>query len=222
MEKNINELLIGPSVMPVDRDAWVKELNRSNFLNAFYQFKDIQQCEGSNILIVGVGQGLDSLVLRWKGFNITTFDIDYKFEPDYVGSVHDMSIFENKKFDIVIASHVLEHLPLEYLDASISELHRVAKYALVYLPVAGRHGHLKFSLGIKNFGFDLVWDIFNYFKKPKGNIPSYCDGQHFWEIGRPGFRVGDIKIRLSKKFEIINSYRNIDWLPSYNFVLRAL
>ena len=153
MDKNTNDLLIGPSVMPVDRDAWVKELNRSNFLNAFYQFKDIQQCEGSSILIVGVGQGLDNLVLRWKGFNVTTYDIDYKFRPDYVGSVHDMSIFANKKFDIVIASHVLEHLPLEYLDASISELHRVAKYALIYLPVAGRHGHLKFSLGIKNLGF---------------------------------------------------------------------
>ena len=34
----------------------------------------------------------------------------YKFKPDVVGSVHDMSMFGDLQFDVAIASHVLEHL----------------------------------------------------------------------------------------------------------------
>ena len=32
-----------PSVMPVDRDAWMQQLHLSNFVNAYYQFRDLQR-----------------------------------------------------------------------------------------------------------------------------------------------------------------------------------
>jgi hypothetical protein len=153
---------------------------------------------------------------------VTTFDIDGTFDPDVRGSVHDMRMFETRQFDVVIASHVLEHLAVSYLERALEELARVARFALVYLPVAGRHAQVRAIPGFKRLDLSIVIDLFNYFARPDGASSPYCQGQHFWEIGRPGFRVRQVRERLARHFEILDAYRNRDWTPSYNFVLRSL
>jgi hypothetical protein len=190
--------------MPVDREHWFRQLDLSNFVNAYYQFRDLSRIEGCRrVLIVGPGQGLQTEVLRWRGYEVTTLDIDETFKPDVIGSVHDMNMFEDRQFDAVIASHVLEHLAVAYLDGSLCELSRVAAYALIYLPVAGRHVQAREQPGSN--GIDA----------------RYCGGQHFWEVGMRGFRVKDLKRRMSSEFEVVDVYRNRDWNPSLNFVLRS-
>src|SRR5438132_85589 len=110
-----------PTVMPVDRQQWHKEINRSNFVNAHAQYRDIQTCgEVKKILVVGLGQGLDTAILRWAGYEVTTFDIDETFGPDVVGSVHDLSMFADRQFDVVTASHVVEHIAVPYLDGALA------------------------------------------------------------------------------------------------------
>lgn len=211
-----------PTVMPVDRSEWSRQLNLSNFVNTYYQYRDLQSCgSGRKVLIIGSGQGLDTVVLRWRGYDVTRFDIDETFQPEVVGSVHDMSVFPSNAFDVVIASHVLEHLAEAYLDAALREIARVGRYALIYLPVAGRHGLLKFVAGVRNLEGSVIWDIFNYLHKPDGKTAALCARQHFWEVGYRGFRRRDVRARLQQHFEIITDYRNYDWLPSYNFVLRS-
>lgn len=208
--------------MPIDRKAWANELHMSNFINTYYQYRDLQSCcTDGKILIVGPGQGFEVLVLKWRGYDVSTLDIDEIFTPDHIGSVHDLSPFSDKEFDAVIVSHVLEHMAAPYLDTALKEIGRVGRYALIYLPVAGRHGQLRFIPGIRGLDLSLIWDIFNYFEKPDGHTPRYCEKQHFWELGMRGFRVKDIKKRIEKYFTIISSYRNRDWIPSYNFVLKS-
>lgn len=211
-----------PDVMPVDRHAWAVQLNLSNFVNTYYQFRDLQSCgDVRSVLIVGPGQGLDTQVLKWRGYQVTTFDIDSTFRPDVMGSVHDMPMFPDGRFDAVIASHVLEHLAVPYLDAALKEIARVGNHALIYLPVAGRHAQARVSPGFK--GIDLSWivDLYNYFHRPDGVTPRYCGGQHFWEVGMRGFRAKDVAKRMSQWFEVIAAYRNRDWNPSFNFVLKS-
>ena len=211
-----------PGVMPVDREQWARQLGLSNFINAYYQYRDLADIDaGRNILIIGPGQGLSTAVLRWRGFEVTTLDIDETFRPDHVGSVHEMPMFSDGQFDTAIASHVLEHLPAAYLDQALREIARVARYALIYLPVHGRHAQLRWIPGIRGWDVSLILDVFNYLEKPDGATPAYMDGQHFWEVGMRGFRVGDLKRRMSGAFEVISAYRNRDWLPSYNFVLKS-
>ena len=212
-----------PAPMPVERDKWRGELNLSNFVNTYCQYRDLQRLPNcSSVLIVGPGQGLDTQVLRWRGYDVTTFDIDDTFEPDHVGSVHDLGAFGDKRFDAVIASHVLEHLALPYLEPALQELARVARYALVYLPVHGRHLQARFIPGVRGWDFSLVVDLFNRFERPDGLTPRYMQGQHFWEIGMRGFRVKDMLKRFAPHFATVAEYRNRDWLPSHNFVLRSL
>ena len=218
----INESPI-PAVMPIDRDAWLKELHLSNFINTYYQYRDVTKWVGEHpsVLIIGPGQGLDAAVLKWRGCQVTTFDIDETFNPDVKGSCHDMPMFRNAHFDVVIASHVLEHLPLPYLDQALSEIARVGRHAIFYLPVAGRHSSLRFAPGFKGIEWSLIFDFFKFWEKPDGVTAKYCGGQHYWEVGHRGFSTSDVKSRFLKLYEILYSYRNKDWLPSYNFILRS-
>lgn len=211
-----------PSVMQVDREEWAKQLNLCNFINAYYQYRDLQTLNDCRkVLIVGPGQGLDTGILKWRGYEVQTFDIDETFHPDFIGSVHDLSRFEDHQFDAIIASHVLEHLPVSYLDLALKEIARVGKNALIYLPVHGRHSQLRLIPGFKGIDISLIADLFNYFKKPDGIVPRYMAGQHYWEVGMRGWRIRDLEKRFSHYFEIKASYRNKDWLPSYNFVLMS-
>jgi predicted SAM-dependent methyltransferase len=208
--------------MPVDRELWRRQLNLSNFVNTWCQYRDLQSLNcGRRLLIVGPGQGLDTAVLRWAGYEIVTFDIDETFSPDVIGSVHDLSQFSDRQFDVAIASHVLEHLAEPYLDPALSEIARVAKAALVYLPIAGRHASLRFAPGVTALDLSFTFDMFNYFERPDGRTPRYCDRQHFWEVGLRGWRVRDVVRRLESHFQVVNRYRNRDWNVSYNFVLRS-
>ncbi len=211
-----------PAPMPVDRQEWAKQLNLSNFVNAYYQYCDLQLFqECRKILIVGPGQGLDTEILKWRGYEVQTFDIDETFHSDFIGSVHDLSRFADQQFDVIIASHVLEHLPVSYLDQALKEIARVGRYALIYLPVHGRHMQLRFIPGFKGIDVSIIFNLFNYFRKPDGVVPRYMAGMHYWEIGMRGWRVRDMKKRMSRYFQVQASYRNKDWLPSYNFVLKS-
>ena len=209
-----------PHVMPIDRERWRREIHLSNFVNAACEYRDLQAC-GSirNVLTVGPGQGLDTQVLKWLGYHVTTLDIDATFDPDHVGSVHEMTVFGDGSFDAVIASHVLEHLPEPYLDRALREIARVGRYALVYLPIAGRHVQARLFPGFGRRDFCLSADIFNYFERPDGVTARYMGGQHYWEVGLRGFRVRDLVARLSRHFAVMRKYRNRDWLGSQNFVL---
>lgn len=211
-----------PAVMPVDRERWLQHLDLSNFINAYYQYRDLQRLEPCHTaLIVGPGQGLQTEVLKWRGYSVTTLDIDATFKPDIVASVHEMNMFAAGQFDVAIASHVLEHLAVPYLDLALREIARVAGFALIYLPVAGRHLQARLQPGFKGIDLSLVIDIFNYFHRPSGVEPKYCQRQHYWEVGMRGFRVRNLKERMSSCFEVLDVYRNRDWNPSINFVLKS-
>ena len=212
-----------PSVMPLDREKWKQELHLSHFVNTYYQYRDLTQCAGprGKVLIIGPGAGLDALVLRWRGYEVTTFDIDDTFSPDVLGSCHHMPMFGDLQFDAVIASHVLEHLPLAYLDLALAEIARIGRFAILYLPVAGKHAQVRMIPMIRGRDLSIELDLFRFWEKPAGDRLHYGDGQHYWEIGYKGFKVQDVILRFQAHFKIMRHYRNKDWLPSYNFVLES-
>jgi hypothetical protein len=207
---------------PVSQD-WAARLDLSNFVNAYYQYRDVQSLHDcKTVLIVGPGQGLPTVVLKWRGYEVTTLDIEPSLAPDDVGSVHDLSRYEPGQFDVLIASHVLEHLPASYLDQALAQIARAARYALIYLPVHGVYGQVRLSSNFRDFDQALLLTLSNWFEQPDEDTPRYMSGQHYWEIGLKGFRVRDMLIRMKSHFQVLRTYRNKDWLPSHNFVLKSL
>jgi hypothetical protein len=211
-----------PTTMPVDKAAWLSQLHISNFHNAFYEYRDVQSCtQGKKILIVGPGQGLEVTVFKSRGYDVTTFDIDSAFNPDHLGSVHDMNCFKDKQFDVVIASHVLEHMSFNYFDTALKELARVANYALIYLPYAGRHIDLGLVLYQGSRERHLRINIEPFWRKPSLTEARFASGQHFWEIGVKGCTKAIIRKALDVRFEVLNAYQNPHWMVSMNYVLRS-
>ncbi len=213
-----------PTIMPIsgDRIAWRHNLDLVNFVNTFYVLRDVESLPDVNtVLIIGSGKGLDIPVLSWRGLQVTTLDIDPVFQPDFVGSVHDMKMFKTGSFDAAVASHVLEHLAEPYLDTSLAELSRVARYAVIYLPLHAWHQvWFRFQVD-KRIDINFTLDLRNPFHKPDGITPRYMSGQHFWHVGMSGFTVADLKRRMEPYFYILSVYRNPDRPVSHNFVLRS-
>ena len=213
---------IGPGIMPLDREAWAHQLGLCNFVNAYYQLRDLGQFPSvRRVLLIGPGQGLDPVVLRWRGFEVTTFDIDTTFSPDVLGSVHDMNMFSDGGFDAAVASHVLEHLPLSYLDAALAEISRVARHAIIYLPVNGISLQLRASTGFRDWDWSRIVDICKWWRKPDEKVAQFMSGQHYWELGINGCTKRSILSRMEKKFSVDRVYRNHDWRPSMNFLLTS-
>jgi hypothetical protein len=219
----MNETLVPkPAVMPVDSEHWGKQLNLCNFINAYYQYEDIHYCgDIKKILIIGPGQGLDTQIFKWRGFDVITFDIDETFHPNITGSAHDLRMFADKSFDVIIASHVLEHLPVPYLDQCLAEFSRVSSFSIIYLPVAGRHFQFQTKLDLKGLNLSIIFDLFNFLHKPDGVTARYCQGMHYWEMGMRGFTAKALAKRFSVYFDVVRHYRNKDWNPSYNWVLKS-
>lgn len=208
--------------MPVDAASWKEQLELSNFINTYYQYRDLRSCcSRGRVLIVGPGQGLEVAILRWRGYEVVTADVEPTFAPDVIGSVHDLSMFAAASFDAVIASHVLEHLPPDLLDGAIAELARVARFALVYLPIRGRKVRMRLQPGFAGIDWNFGVDLYNYFDRPVRDVRKYMSGQHYWEIGARGYRVRDVRQRLERHFTVRRSYRNPDWPISWNFVLES-
>jgi SAM-dependent methyltransferase len=181
----------------------------SQYLDLIENFPD-----ANIILVIGIGDGLLPSVLRSKGFDVETIDIDSALQPTYRCNVTDLKQIK-RKYDVVICSNVLEHLPFEFFQKALSEIKRVAKQGLILtLPYAGIV-----------VGSTLNVDPLMTPKKLQIKIPLFAfkrhkfDGQHYWEIGTRGYSFTFIKRQLEEQFELKKSYMGNDWEYCHHFIL---
>ncbi len=210
-----------PQPMPHDAREYASRYSLTHFINAYYQVRDCLSYSPSRVLVVGVGVGLEPVLLRHKfGLEVVTIDIDPEFAPDYVGSVHDMNMFSDMRFDVAIASHVLEHLPFSYFRKALKELSRVSKHTVLFLPYAGRHMALKFVYAQRVREYSLGLTI-PPVKRVTGERPDLQSGEHYWECGYWGYSPNRITRILSDYFAVDKVYHNPDWNYSINFGLTS-
>ena len=172
---------------------------------------------GSRILDAGAGS------VKYKKFFpdciYKTQDFKQYGGIDYVSDIVDIPVQE-KSFDIIICTEVLEHLPFADFEIALKEMKRVSQeYVVISLP----HSSIFFSLTAI---FPFIRTVFkkryfNFFIKiPQFFRLNQYDGQHYWEMGRRGTSKNKIKIILKKYFEIEKEFQPFLNFYHYFFILK--
>lgn len=210
-----------PRPMPHNAEEYAQKYSITHFVNSYYQIRDCLRYSPEHVLVVGVGVGLEPILLREKfGIKVSTLDIDPGFKTDYVGSIHTMPMFLDRQFDVCIASHVLEHLPFRYFEESLQEIARVAKHAVIFLPYGGRHLEWKFSYAQRVREYKVTLNI-PPLKKISGEALDLQNGEHYWECGYRKFGIKRITTIMARHFVVDTFYHNPDWKYSINFNLTS-
>lgn len=187
--------------IPEYKSAKYEHLDR--WISYYRQIQEVFSLRPANLLEIGKGSGLVSTVLKSRGLDVVSLDIDPEVKPDVVGSVLALP-FEDKKFDVTLCAEVLEHLPFEEFPKALSEIRRVTRCAVVLsLPNWG----WTFWLGLKLPmlpKLDFFWKLTGVLKHPSG-------GEHFWEIGKRGYPLRRISTAIEKAgFRIRKTYLKPD------------
>ncbi len=108
-------------------------------LYSLYLNEQIRLKQNQNLTIklldVAPDKILASWIRQWENIEYRSVDL-YMPGVDDVADITDLNIYEDGKFDIIICSHVLEHINDD--RRAISELHRILKddgFALIMVPI---------------------------------------------------------------------------------------
>jgi 2-polyprenyl-3-methyl-5-hydroxy-6-metoxy-1,4-benzoquinol methylase len=132
------------------------EMSKTLSRKGLYEFLSNQYStirKGADVLSIGAGGEVNELLQEFAertGFRVVTFDIDESRGPDVVGDICSYD-FGGKRFDLVVASEVLEHLHSPHLG--LENIRRILKRGGVLvlstpfiLPIHDRpHDYFRFT-----------------------------------------------------------------------------
>lgn len=209
------------------------ELSQDFYYNHFYfqfpalsslcdQISAVHAESPANVLEIGKGNGFVSDFLKKAGFNVTTFDINERLEPDVVGSVTELaSHFPENSFDLVLCAEVLEHIPFESFEAAISQIARVSKRRVILTLPRAQSFMFSFTpdISIKCFGRGRIFKPSIFFSLPSSRISEL----HHWEIdSRPETKMKRLKSMIGRYLSVESVTRVRHCPYHYMFALNTL
>lgn len=121
---------LGDSVFNYD------DYTEARFLHYFQQFKHVMELAPRSILEIGPGDHAVCDMLRRKGMDVETYDMDPALRPTYLGDIRD-PLVTPRTYDLVMACEVLEHMPARWTPAVLRNIARAVApggRALISLP----------------------------------------------------------------------------------------
>lgn len=193
--------------------------NVDHFISISEQIRLVRGLKSTNILEIGIGNGLVSDFLRKAGYNVTTFDINPNLNPDVIGSVTDLvEALNHRKFDLILCAEVLEHMPFEYFEQVINNIALTTnEYAILTLP---RSQKVIFDIQCKIKIPKMPY--FNtglFFSLPISSVPP----EHHWQLDSSvqTKREEIVKI-ITQQFKIVDSGRFRFRSDHYYFILKKV
>ena len=168
-----------------------------------HQLNFIYSMRPQSVIEIGIGNGFVATYLRRAGLPVVTADINPALEPDICAPLCNVQEHIDSPLDLVVCCEVLEHMPLNELDANLDYLRDLGDRLFLTLPNSYRSwggAGLAFlpKLGVRLFDFNF-------------DIPlrrSIAGGPHYWEVGynRSCSRAAIVN-RLKKLYPKVRSGR---------------
>lgn len=187
---------------------------RQRFNSYWNQINEVMKTNPEKVLEIGPGNKTVANYLKNQGIDITTADIDKRLNPDCVCSITELSKhFEESSFDTVLCAEVLEHIPFEYFEKALIELHYVCREFLI-LSLPDSRISLMAMLQIPIIGIKTITLKVPFPRRHRFN------GEHYWEIGKSGYPLAKITRLLEKKFIVVKSFNSPENMYHLFFVLK--
>jgi len=199
----------------IENYYFFKYCDQDRFVSYWNQLNEILKLRPINILEIGVGDSVVSNYIKKNtDINYNSLDIDGNLNPNMVGNVLDIPS-ENEKYDLVCAFEVLEHLPFDKFSQALNEMKRVSrKNVLISLPHWGRYFSIKLRIPFLKI-------IRLHYKLNIEKPVHIFNGQHYWEIGKKGYKIAAIKNEIAKSgLILINDFVCFDSPYHHFFILK--
>jgi SAM-dependent methyltransferase len=206
--------------------------NPGRFSSYWHQIDETTQL-GGRVLEIGTGNGTVAAVLRARGLDVTTVDVDVALAPDVVADIRELP-FADGSFDTGLAAEVLEHLEWDEVPKAVAELARVVCRGVV-ISVPNTHPALSLDARIPNALQiarllvrrripirDGLWALTQRvsWRRSGGRVQRFGEvdrlhsdapfgsDQHFWELGLRGRTRDDVLALFEQHgFELLRDYR---------------
>lgn len=177
---------------------FAKYLHSKRMMSYWHQIKECLALSPQSVLEIGCGDLVfGNYLMNNTSIEYKSADIDDSLKPDYLCSADALKL--DKKFDMICAFQILEHIPFEKFEDCIASMAENAnKYVLISLPYYGPYFKLSLRIPfLKEKSF--LWKL----KLPKEHV---FDGEHYWEIGKKGFPVQKIHSAIEKHLDIEKAF----------------
>ena len=182
-------------------------LENLDFINWYWYFfiiKEVIHFKPNDVLEIGSGSGIIKNCLKPLVGNYMVLDINPQLKPDILGDVRICNNELNNKFNLIIMTDVLEHIPFSDVEQTVQNLFLYLKNggeALITIP--HRRSNFLFMTPTQKphvftipTGFLSPGAFYRRFIKRK----IWIDPHHRWEIGDGKINKG----HLDKIFQKIS------------------
>ena len=202
--------------VPPSHYDWLPYNKKARWASYWHQITEMLATGASTCLEIGTGSGIVRDVLVKQGVKVVTVDIDEALGVDRVGDVRQLPA-DDREFDAVLCSQVLEHIPWPDVPRAVAERLRVCRqHAIVSLPQSG------VAVGVA-ISHSLPMVAEKGFTVRIGTPRRHrFDGQHYWQVGSRGTSRATVRKILSQGFEVKREYAVPEFTYHRFYVLRRV
>jgi SAM-dependent methyltransferase len=184
------------------REHYLSNLDMVTWLRHYHVLRDLLAARGGDVLEIGTGDGIVRRCVEPFVASYKVLDINPNLDPDYLGDIRIGDDRLAERFDGIVVTEVMEHLPFEDVPTCLVNL-------LAWLRPGGR---AFVSVPHRNSSLSLITpkQRLRTLRFPNGSIsPSefynrfirgriWIDPNHRWEIGDGNVSQLDVERRFAE------------------------
>jgi predicted SAM-dependent methyltransferase len=158
------------------KEFYMNGMDFKDWIRYYYLVKTAIRLKPMNVLEIGIGNGIVKNCIKdhclyWA------MDINLKLEPNIIGDIRDYQEILKGRFDLIVASEVLEHIPFIQTTQALLNLYRYLKVGGTLLITVPHHKPYIMTSTIASVEPKTV-------SFPKFRNFEITDEYHEWEIGK--------------------------------------